>query len=62
MFTAQTKLPPSVLNARYEGTWAADIDADGDLDIVCEQRKINLQRCCATTATERLLKSIRSPE
>lgn len=32
--TAQTKLPTSVLNARYEGTWAADIDADGDLDIV----------------------------
>ena len=32
--TAQTKLPASVLNAHYEGTWAADIDSDGDLDIV----------------------------
>jgi hypothetical protein len=32
--TAQTKLPASVLNAHYEGTWGADIDSDGDLDIV----------------------------
>jgi tetratricopeptide (TPR) repeat protein len=31
--TGQTKLPASLLSARYEGTWAADIDADGDLDI-----------------------------
>ncbi len=32
--TAQTKLPPAVLNARYTGAWAVDIEADGDLDIV----------------------------
>ncbi len=32
--TAQTKLPASILNASYTGAWAADIDADGDLDIV----------------------------
>ena len=32
--TAQTKLPKSVLNARYTGAWAVDIEADGDLDIV----------------------------
>ena len=32
--TAQTKLPPAVLNSSYIGAWAADIEADGDLDIV----------------------------
>ncbi|PWT87304.1 MAG: hypothetical protein C5B55_14975, partial [Blastocatellia bacterium] len=32
--TAETKLPPTTLSGSYEGSWAADIDADGDLDIV----------------------------
>jgi tetratricopeptide (TPR) repeat protein len=32
--TAQTKLPGAILNARYTGAWAVDIEADGDLDIV----------------------------
>ncbi|HEX8890568.1 MAG TPA: FG-GAP-like repeat-containing protein [Pyrinomonadaceae bacterium] len=32
--TAQTKLPANVTNAAYTGAWAADIDADGDMDIV----------------------------
>jgi cytochrome c-type biogenesis protein CcmH/NrfG len=32
--TPQTKLPESILNASYSGAWAADIEADGDLDIV----------------------------
>ena len=32
--TAQTKLPKSVINGNYTGTWAVDIEADGDLDIV----------------------------
>ena len=32
--TAQTKLPASVVNGRYTGGWAVDIEADGDLDIV----------------------------
>jgi Tfp pilus assembly protein PilF len=32
--TAETKLSQSVVNARYTGAWAADIEADGDLDIV----------------------------
>ena len=32
--TAQTKLPTAVLNASYSGAWAADIEADGDLDVV----------------------------
>jgi Tfp pilus assembly protein PilF len=32
--TAQTKLPASVLKGSYFGAWAADIEADGDLDIV----------------------------
>jgi Tfp pilus assembly protein PilF len=32
--TAQTKLPATILQASYAGAWAADIDADGDLDIV----------------------------
>jgi tetratricopeptide (TPR) repeat protein len=32
--TAQTKLPKSVTAAPYTGAWAADIEADGDLDVV----------------------------
>lgn len=32
--TAKTKLPASVLGASYAGAWAADIEADGDLDVV----------------------------
>ncbi len=32
--TAQTKLPPAVLNGHYTGAWAVDIEADGDLDLV----------------------------
>jgi Tfp pilus assembly protein PilF len=32
--TATTKLPKNVVNAAYSGAWAADIEADGDLDIV----------------------------
>ena len=32
--TAQTKLPAAITNAAYTGAWAADIDADGDMDIV----------------------------
>lgn len=32
--TAQTKLPATVTSASYFGAWAADIEADGDLDIV----------------------------
>jgi hypothetical protein len=37
--TAHTKLPPSVVNASYFGAWAADIEADGDLDVVLGSRK-----------------------
>ena len=32
--TAQTKLPPAVLNAGYTGAWAIDVEADGDMDIL----------------------------
>jgi len=32
--TAQTKLPKALINARYTGAWAVDIEADGDLDVV----------------------------
>jgi tetratricopeptide (TPR) repeat protein len=32
--TAQTKLPKSLTGAAYTGSWAVDIEADGDLDIV----------------------------
>ena len=32
--SAQTKLTTTILNASYTGAWAADIDLDGDLDIV----------------------------
>jgi Tfp pilus assembly protein PilF len=32
--TGQTTLPATVLNAAYLGAWSADIEADGDLDVV----------------------------
>jgi Tfp pilus assembly protein PilF len=32
--TEQTKLPRSILDGRYTGAWAVDIEADGDLDFV----------------------------
>ena len=32
--TAATKLAPAVINGNYSGAWAADIEADGDLDVV----------------------------
>jgi len=32
--TAQTKLPAAIVNGSWTGAWAADIEADGDLDIV----------------------------
>ena len=32
--TAGTKLPPAVINRKFIGAWAVDIEADGDLDIV----------------------------
>ncbi len=32
--TAQTGLPPSILNGSYSGVWAFDVEADGDLDFV----------------------------
>ncbi len=32
--TAETKLPKLITSASYTGSWAVDIEADGDLDIV----------------------------
>ena len=32
--TAETKLPPTTINRKYVGAWSADIEADGDLDVV----------------------------
>ena len=32
--TAQMKLPATIMNGGFTGGWAADVDADGDLDIV----------------------------
>jgi len=32
--TAQAKLPAALANAAYISAWAADIDADGDMDII----------------------------
>jgi tetratricopeptide (TPR) repeat protein len=32
--TASSRLPASVTSAAYSGAWAADIDADGDLDVI----------------------------
>ena len=37
--TADTKLPPAIINGDYNGAWAADIEADGDLDIVLGARR-----------------------
>jgi tetratricopeptide (TPR) repeat protein len=32
--TSSTKLPKAIADAAYTGAWAADIEADGDLDVV----------------------------
>ena len=32
--TPQTKLPANIVNANYTGAWSADVEADGDLDVV----------------------------
>jgi hypothetical protein len=32
--TVDTKLAPAVLNRKYTGVWTADIEADGDLDLI----------------------------
>ena len=32
--TAQTKLPPTIANGSFTGAWPADIDLDGDLDVM----------------------------
>jgi tetratricopeptide (TPR) repeat protein len=44
--TAQTKLPATILNGSFTGAWAADIDLDGDLDVVlgAEQEPPNVLR------------------
>lgn len=36
--TSRAKLPPEVVNGDYVGAWAADVDLDGDLDIVLGRR------------------------
>lgn len=40
--TAETKLPATVTNGDFSGAWAADIEADGDLDIVLGARRGNV--------------------
>jgi len=37
--TAQTKLAATIVTAGYTGVWAADIDIDGDLDVVLGRDK-----------------------
>jgi tetratricopeptide (TPR) repeat protein len=37
--TGLSKLPKALLDAAYNGAWAADIEADGDLDIVLGTRQ-----------------------
>jgi tetratricopeptide (TPR) repeat protein len=37
--TAKTKLPAKVLEDDYHGAWAADIEMDGDMDIILARRK-----------------------
>lgn len=36
--TAKTTLPKAVLNGNYTGSWAVDIEADGDLDVVLGEK------------------------
>lgn len=36
--TAETKLPKKILDDDYYGAWAADLDMDGDLDIIAARR------------------------
>ena len=40
--TAETKLPAAVTGGDYTGAWAADIEADGDLDVVLGARRGNV--------------------
>ena len=40
--TADTKLPATVINGDFTGAWAADIEADGDLDVVLGARRGNV--------------------
>jgi hypothetical protein len=37
--TAQTKLPEEILQGDYHGAWAADVEMDGDLDVIVAPRK-----------------------
>ncbi|MGI8732563.1 MAG: FG-GAP-like repeat-containing protein [Pyrinomonadaceae bacterium] len=37
--TSLAQLPPSLTSASYTGSWAADIEADGDLDVVLGSEK-----------------------
>ena len=37
--TAETKLPANIVNTYYTGAWSADIEADGDLDVVLGSRE-----------------------
>jgi Tfp pilus assembly protein PilF len=42
--TAETKLTPAVINRKYTGAWSADIEADGDLDIVLASEQVTVLR------------------
>lgn len=37
--TATLKLPKSIIDKSYNGVWAADVDLDGDLDLILSQTK-----------------------
>jgi hypothetical protein len=39
--TIQAKLPAAVTNASYTGAWGADIEADGDLDVILGSQQGN---------------------
>ena len=49
--TKATTLPASIAGAPARAVWAADVDTDGDLDVVLAPATRRAPRCCATTAT-----------
>ena len=50
--TAKTGLDAATLSGDYFGAWAADVDMDGDLDLISRLAPVR-RSSCGTTATAR---------